>query len=58
MIIQLAGMDAVRWLHCTDDLETRVTLAVANRVVALRQELDQSLANMTANAVRKAIFGG
>jgi hypothetical protein len=49
--IALAGMDPLQFLKTTDELERALMLHIAKEYYELLSKLDQSRANMIANAV-------
>jgi len=53
----MAGMDPMRFMTTTDDVERMVMQSIARRVGVARQRIDQNRAVMIANAVGR-LFGG
>ena len=53
----MAGIDPMRFMTTTDDVERLVMQAIARRVGLARQRIDQNRAVLIANAVGR-LFGG
>lgn len=56
-MVALAGIDPMRFLASTDQLEVQVAQAVATRRLELETIRDENRAQMIANAVGRTIFG-